>query len=869
MRLVFAVVAALVLSTPASAYYHWVFFNSGNAPFNPVPARFDLSALKDNTVQYFIAEQGPAAVMSGDTQQAFLNRIHQAAAVWNSVPSSSLRLRFGGFLKTDAVNYAPGIEIVFSDSLAPGILAQTKPVFPAKPFEASPDASFVPILRSTIQLRSNLAATGLEQPSYSDEVFLTLVHEFGHALGLQHTLTSSTMSTAITRAARKGFALSADDIAAVSSLYPAPRQAKLTGVISGRVAGANGKGLNLASVVALSSISGVAVSAMTNPDGTYRLEGLPIGTYYLYAHPLPPALSGEMTPANIVAPVDATGKSYPADTAFATRFYPNTVDWSKARQFAVTPGSAQDKIDFALPARSGPAIHSMETYGYEDGVPVPAAPLLNNTRHAVVFHAIGTTANNDKEMAAGLAANVIGNAAAIEAGTLRYYTQGFLQMTLATAGSAQPKPVALAATLNDDLYVLPAAFTVVTSGPPLITDMTPWYTSLGAPMLSIRGSNLHAATSVWFDGVPGKLAAAYEDGSLLVSVPPGPSAYVATVEAVNSDGQSSLQALGNKTRAEYSYLANEPAAIAPGPGQQIAGRDGWMLIGGIHTHFVQGQTMIGFASSDVAVRSVWVYGPEFLVANVSINAGAKPGRVPVTATTGLETVTLAEAIEIAPVIGGQVSIQLPIVNQSTGLAGVPAGGQALIRVSGLPADLTSGLKGWALAIGGKLTPFKVVDATTLSAVIPADLTVGAQGVQLASPNPALTPGGVTPLFLQIDLAPPTLLSAAAIRETATAVNPTSAAKAGDRVVLNVSGLNQPGELVAALESVHLTIAGIDYPVDTITPGPAEYKFINFIWFTVPHDLPFDAAEKQAKFAVTVTRGTRQSPAFSLDVAAAK
>ena len=47
-----------------------------------------------------------------------------------------------------------------------------------------------------------------------------LFTRFGHALGLQHTLTSSVMSTSITRTTSKAKPLTADDIAGISLLYP-------------------------------------------------------------------------------------------------------------------------------------------------------------------------------------------------------------------------------------------------------------------------------------------------------------------------------------------------------------------------------------------------------------------------------------------------------------------------------------------------------------------------------------------------------------------------------------------------------------------------------------------------------------------------
>jgi hypothetical protein len=48
--------------------------------------------------------------------------------------------------------------------------------------------------------------------------------------------------------------------------------------------------VNLASVVAISP-SNPAIATLTNPDGTYQINGIPAGSglsYYVYVHPLPP-----------------------------------------------------------------------------------------------------------------------------------------------------------------------------------------------------------------------------------------------------------------------------------------------------------------------------------------------------------------------------------------------------------------------------------------------------------------------------------------------------------------------------------------------------------------------------------------------------
>jgi hypothetical protein len=86
------VVALTVMSPLVSAYYYYVFFANGTAPYAPLPAHFDLNAIKDNTVQYFISDQAPAPLMPGDNLTSIYSQIRQAAEVWNGVASSSLRL---------------------------------------------------------------------------------------------------------------------------------------------------------------------------------------------------------------------------------------------------------------------------------------------------------------------------------------------------------------------------------------------------------------------------------------------------------------------------------------------------------------------------------------------------------------------------------------------------------------------------------------------------------------------------------------------------------------------------------------------------------------------------------------------------------
>jgi hypothetical protein len=247
----------LFMSGAANGYYYFVHYFSRTAPFVPVPEKFDLDSLTNKTLPYLISEQGPTTLGANDSMASVVSQIRLAAKAWNDVPSSDLRLGFGGFFSPGTTYSRPAVEVVFED-LPPGLLGQGGPTLLADPATRA-NGQFVPILRSTVRLNRDLS----QHPSFSEGFFLTVAHEIGHALGLQHSLTSSVMSTQTTRATTKSQPLAADDVAGLSLLYPAPGWLATRGSISGRVA-LGGTGVHLASVVALSP-EGLAISAMTIP----------------------------------------------------------------------------------------------------------------------------------------------------------------------------------------------------------------------------------------------------------------------------------------------------------------------------------------------------------------------------------------------------------------------------------------------------------------------------------------------------------------------------------------------------------------------------------------------------------------------------
>ncbi|MDQ6759671.1 MAG: matrixin family metalloprotease, partial [Acidobacteriota bacterium] len=268
-------VLSLLCSSPAFAYSYYIHYSNRTAPYQAMPEKFDLNGLQNKTVTFLISDQSPVLV-PGDTFLAVISEIRSAAKVWNDVATSDLRLAYGGLQSSGTAQTTPGISVEFSEEIPPGLLALGGPEIKSSPAAGG----FIPIVRSRILLNRDLTqwVPFAPTPSYSELFFTTVVHEFGHTLGLQHSLTSGVMSTAVTSASTKAAPLAADDIAGISLLYPASGYLSEVGSLNGRVALSNGTGVNMASVVALSA-SSPAVSALTNPDGSFQIDGLAAGQY--------------------------------------------------------------------------------------------------------------------------------------------------------------------------------------------------------------------------------------------------------------------------------------------------------------------------------------------------------------------------------------------------------------------------------------------------------------------------------------------------------------------------------------------------------------------------------------------------------------
>ena len=647
------VAGMLLLSNTGFAYYYYTYFATASSPYSPIVLRFDLNTLTNNTVPFFVSSSGPSAFYPGDSMPAIMSEIVSAANVWNGVSSSSLRLAYGGFFNPATTESAPGIQIDFSDDIPPGLLAFTVPSVVGNISNGS-NGPFLPLYLSLIELPSDYSSQDyFGGPSSSEEFFITLVHEFGHSMGLQHTLASSVMSTIDTSASTKANPLGADDIAGISQLYPAGTFLTDTGSIQGTVT-MNGSGVNLASVVAIAP--GVpAIATLTNPDGTYQINGIPTGGsnsayYYVYVHPLPPPVEGQGSPDNIFYPKNSNGDYLPPNTAFITQFYPGTTNFALAQPVQVTSGQVAKKVNFNVPATSSSGIATVRTFGYEQNTYVSGAPLLSGVKTTIAaggFNSSGLLQSNNA-LTPGLGVGLLGSAA--EVNNLRAYPAGNPYIAVDVMPTIPRQgPEHMLFSTPGNLYVRPSAFSVVLAPPPTISAVAATVDGNGNPAVQITGRAFDSSTQVLFDGVPAVVES--QTGTQLIVTPPvAPSGYTAAVAAFNSDGQSSL--LLNPTAPTFTFsgavslAASSNASLIVRPGVLPAGGPITLDVQGAGTDFEQGVTTVGFGTSDVTVGAITVLSSSHLTVSVTPNVTISPANI--TITTGLQVISQAVGSSITP-----------------------------------------------------------------------------------------------------------------------------------------------------------------------------------------------------------------------------
>lgn len=849
--LLFPALMALLVSS-AGAYYHFLRYPSRLGPFTPIPAKFDLNALANKTVYFYISDQGPS-LGPGDTYESLVSQVRQALGVWNGVATSDLRVGFGGVANLAASQaQAPGGEIVFDD-LPPGVLGLCAPIT-----LGPPAGGFAPIVRSRCTLPRDLT----NRPTSSESFLNSLVHELGHGLGLQHTVTGSVMSQEPLRSTTRARPLAADDVAGISVLYPAPGFTVLNGSITGRVLTATGRAAHLASVVAINP-GGAVVSGLTAPDGAYRIDGVPPGTYIVYAHSLPPS-------ADIVLPLDDTGTSIAPTGPVETQFFGGAKDPNASFPVSVSAGASNDGIDFRLAERSSLPLYDVTTYSSPGpGLALILPAFLNISRGADSVIAIGQgTAGNLRNTRVG----VLGGGLQVRGGSPAPYapSPSYAQIDLEFSPVTGTGSRHLLFTLNNDVYVRPGAVQLVTRQAPLVREVQTETETGGALVLVLSGDNFAADSRVFLDGVAATVRS-FDDvtGRLRVSPPSGASGRQAIISVYNSDGQSSIFVQPGSP-VTYTYPTADAPSLTLTPSNGRAGRDVMVDIQATNTNFVDGQVVVGFGTPAVITRRVWVVSATHLIAVASISPRAALASTTVTVVSGLQLMTQAAGFRVDAAASSTTTpiVGFPgLINAFSGQPRVAPG--ALVSLFGVnlafstasatSATLPTTLAGTTVTINDRPAPLVLVSPTQINLQLPFGLPVGPAILRVSN--------GVetsAPMAVQIDAVAPGLFRA--FNAVGAAVDANNPIRLGDTLVLYATGLGAvtppatagaPAPLATANSAVRVNIAGVDLTPSYagLAPGTSGYYQVNVV---LPSNLPiaastqlFLAIEGQSSNALTI------------------
>jgi uncharacterized protein (TIGR03437 family) len=236
------------------------------------------------------------------------------------------------------------------------------------------------------------------------------------------------------------------------------------------------------------------------------------------------------------------------------------------------------------------------------------------------------------------------------------------------------------------------------------------------------------------------------------------------------------------------------------------------------TSFVEGMVSVGFGTSDVVAKRVWVVSPTRLLVNVAVSPFAQVAAHTVTVASGLSLITQPFSFNVQPVSTRAFWLHSNVTASGSGQASVTAGSIAVLRVGNSPLPVAQSATVW---LGDRQLNAMAVAGNEIAFLIPAGTPAGPFAVRVESNGERSLP-----IVMAVDPPPPRIVSVTSANQLLDTNRP---AHAGETINLFVTNLDpasapiSPSRLVVNIGGIHVNAnsvseAGEGHKVSLVLPS---------------------------------------------------